>query len=188
MFRILSETPWIWRSGSTTERHKRFARALPWPVSAAAKISTRHIPHEQEQMICGLVEVAVAQIMSGQRAGGEHPRLATGIGGLAVAALVKVPVAGQLRAWAGLSQPDAYVFSADGAMLFNISPGDTVGDALVADGVCQPPKYRGIVTAADRLGEAMFLEGGPGVLDQIFLTGNLTDTMDDPCRECQAVM
>jgi hypothetical protein len=72
-------------------------------------------------------------------------------------------------------------------MLFNIGPGDTVRDTLVADRVGKPLEDRVIVMTADGFNKAVFLEGGPDVFDQILLTGDLTDAVDERCRESQSI-
>ena len=123
----------------------------------------------------------------GQWTSGKELGLTACPGNLPVAAALKAPVASQLRTQARLGQPDAYVFGADGAMLFNIGPGDTIRDTLVADRVGKPMEDRVIVMAVDGFNKTAFLEGGPDVFNQILLTGDLTDAVDERCRESQSI-
>ncbi len=60
-----------------------------------------HIPNEQVQTVGTLVEMTVSQMMGRQRAGGDVVGFSAGAGCFLVSAIMKMPIAVQLRAtWA----------------------------------------------------------------------------------------
>jgi hypothetical protein len=87
--------------------------------------------------------VAVAQRKARQRAVGDVTRLATGRGGLAVAAVVEGPVAVELRAGRFAGQAGLDSGPACLAMALHVIVSDAIGDALIAQGLHQPVEDTG---------------------------------------------
>ena len=69
-------------------------------VQPSYKISSRNIPHKQEEAITGLIETAIAQVMPGQGAPANPFRLVAGSASLAIAAVLKGPIGLKLGTFA----------------------------------------------------------------------------------------
>jgi hypothetical protein len=156
------------------------------PVDPADQIAASHVANKQVQGIRRLVQPTVAQPVVGQRAARQVIGLGAGVPGLVVPAVVKLPVAFELRtAWpstqvAGNDLPGGL------AVALHVIEGDLVGDALMAERRDKPIEQRGRIAVANGGMNAFGFERFPGVVDKRCRASDAANPQDQPGRmvEC----
>ena len=107
-------------------------RHIQPPVDPADEVAACDVTDEQMQGICRLVQPTVAQPMIGQWAARQVIGLGAGVPGLVVSAVVKLPVAFELRAAWLSTQVAGNDLPGGLAVALHVVVGDLVGDPLVA--------------------------------------------------------
>jgi len=110
------------------------------PINPADEVIIGDVPHEQEQAVRHLVEVAVAQLVAGQGAGVDMAGLRTRARPLVVPAIVEPPVPAELRARWASRQRFGNVRPADAAVLGHVPSRDRIRNPLKAQRLDQPIK------------------------------------------------
>jgi hypothetical protein len=103
--------------------------------------------------------------MVGQWAARQVVGLGAGVPGLVVPAVVKLPVAFELRAARSPAQVGCNDLPGCLAVALDIIEGDLVGDALIAERHDKPIEQRGRVPGANGRRNALGCQRFPGVID-----------------------
>jgi hypothetical protein len=135
------------------------------PVDPADQVAASHVANEQVQGIRRLVQPTVAQPMVGQWAARQVVGLGAGVPGLVVPAVVKMPVAFELRATWLSTQVGCNHLPGGLAVALDIMEGDLVGDALIAERRDKPIEQRGRIPGANGRMNALGCQRFPGVID-----------------------
>ncbi len=114
-------------------------------IDPADQVAVSNVPNKQVQAVGNLVEVAVSQPMSRQRASGNVVGLGAGATGLFVAAAMKMPIGFQLRATWSFSQILADCGPGRLAMAGHVIYGDLVRDPLKTKIMHQPVEQDRII-------------------------------------------
>jgi hypothetical protein len=107
-------------------------RSIQPPVDPAHEITISNVANKKVQRVGGLVQPTVAQPMIGQRAARQMIGLGAGVPGLVVPAVVKLPIASELRTTRCAAKIALNRLPSCQAMALHVVEGDLVGDALVA--------------------------------------------------------
>src|SRR5947199_9163834 len=120
-------------------------------VDPSHQIAVGDIANEQEQAVSRLIEPAVAQIMTGNRAARDVFGLRALAGQFLIATLVETPEPAELRALRPSSDGGFDLGPGDAAVFAQILLGETISDALVTQDRHQPIEQRwGVVTTHRR--------------------------------------
>ena len=145
-------------------------------IDPGDEIAVGDIAHEQEQAVGHLVQVAVAQRLARQWAGGDVARLSAGAASFTVLTVVEPPITAELGAGgvAGQAGPDAR--PARLAMALHVIVSDAIGDALIAQGLHEPIKQSGGVVPLNGGGKTV-LAAAVAMHEKFGLAGQTTNAM-----------
>jgi hypothetical protein len=135
------------------------------PINPAHEIVIGNVPHEQEQAVRHLVEVAVAQRVAGQGASIEVPGLGTRSGPLVISAVIEPPVTAKLRACWVSRQRFGNLRPADAAVLVHVPSRDRIRNSLKAQRLDQPIKQDRSVMIPDGATDAAITQIGANVVE-----------------------
>ena len=154
--------------------------SLQTPVDPADQVAVSDVANEQIQRIGGLIEPAVAQPGSRQRAVGEVVGLGAGEPALVVPAVVKVPVASELRAaWPSAQGAFDHMPRREAVAVHKVL-GDLVGNALVAQGRDEVIEQGRRIPVADSLPQVFPVGPETGLVDEGGGAGDVADLEDQP--------
>ena len=136
------------------------------PVEPADEITVGNVANEQMQRVGGLVQPTVAQPVVGQWAAWQMVEFGAGVPALVVPAVVKLPVASELRTTRCAAKIALNRLPSCQAMALHVVGCDLVGDALVAQYRDKPIEQRGRIPGADGRMNAFGLERFTGISDK----------------------
>jgi hypothetical protein len=136
------------------------------PVDPADQVAASDVANEQVQGMRRLVQPTVAQPVVGQWAAWQMVEFGAGVPALVVPAVVKLPVASELRTTRCAAKIALNRLPSCQAMALHVVGCDLVGDALVAQYRDKPIEQRGRVPGADGRVNAFGLERFPGISDK----------------------
>ena len=149
-------------------------------VDPADDVAISQIAHEQEEAVGGLVQPAVAQIMSRQGAVGPMLGVGARVRVLPVPAILEQPVALELRAARLIGECGGDVLPSDPAMLLHVAISNAVRHALIAQRIDQPIENGRRVVSLYRRDDALSRQADPGIVDQGPGAGILAYMTDQP--------
>ena len=148
-------------------RTSRTVRRLQLLVDPTDQVAVGNVPNEQVQRIGGLVEAAVAQVMRWQWTAADVIGLGAGPPQLGVVAALKVPVALELGATGISGKFFVDLGPSHVTMLLHVGGGDLIRDTLVTERCDQPIEDRRGVVLSYCCSDAVSLEVGADLVDQV---------------------